>query len=104
MPAKVPTRESGTAMLGIIVARTVRRKAKTTRITRMIERISVNSMSFTEARTVTVRSMAMVREIAGEIEDCKYGIKAVTRSTVSMMLAPGWRKTMIRTLGLPLAN
>src|ERR1700722_12977756 len=88
----------------MMVARTVRRNANTTRITRMTEMISVVSMSLTEARTVTVRSMAIVNWIAGEIEDCKNGIKARTRSTVAMMLAPGCRNTMIRTAGLALAR
>src|SRR5450631_2644713 len=104
IPPNVPTSDKGTAMLGMIVARTVRRNANTTKITRMMEMIKVVSISLTEARTVTVRSIAMLRVIAGEIEDCRYGIMARTRSTVSIMLAPGDRKTMIRTPGLPLAK
>ena len=104
MPPKVPTSESGTAMLGIIVARTVRKNANTTRMTRMTETSSVVSMSLTEARTVTVRSIAIVRSIAGEIEDCRNGIRARTRSTVSIMFAPGCRNTMMRTPGLPFAR
>ena len=70
----------------------------------MTEIISVVSISLTEARTVTVRSIAIDRSIAGEIEDCRKGIKARTRSTVSMMLAPGCRNTMMRTPGLPFAR
>src|SRR5215469_17762985 len=50
----VPTSESGTAMLGMMVARTVRRNTNTTMITRKIEISSVLSMSLTEARTETV--------------------------------------------------
>src|ERR1700751_3257043 len=69
IPLNVPTSDKGTAMLGIIVARTVRRNANTTRITRMTEMISVVSMSLTDARTVTVRSIAIDRWIAGEMQD-----------------------------------
>src|SRR5579871_397186 len=65
----VPTSESGTATLGMIVARTVRRKTNTTMITSPIEISSVLSISFTEALTETVRSITMESFIAGEIED-----------------------------------
>src|ERR1700722_11742158 len=69
IPPKEPTSESGTAMLGITVARTVRRNTKTTRITSTIEISSVDSMSLTEARTVSVRSETTASLMAGEIED-----------------------------------
>ena len=55
--ANVPINDRGTAMLGIMVARTVRRNANTTRITRTTEISSVISMSCTEARIVVVRSI-----------------------------------------------
>ena len=58
----------------------------------------------TVARTVTVRSIATVNLIAGDTEDCRYGISSRIRSTVSMMLAPGCRKTTTRTAGLPSAS
>src|SRR5205823_14218362 len=96
--------DNGTAILGMIVARTVRKNAKTTRITRNTEMISVISMSCTDARMVVVRSITTSRWIAGEIEAESCGISAYTRSTVSMMFAPGWRKIMIRTAGLPFAE
>src|SRR5208283_6175153 len=100
MPPNVPTSDMGTAMLGMMVARTVRKNTNTTMITRKIEMSSVVSMSFTDARTVTVRSMTTVNLMAGEIEDWRYGMSARTRSTVSMMLAPGCRKIGMRTPGL----
>ena len=56
-------------MLGITVARTVRRNTNTTRITSTIEISSVDSMSLTEARTVIVRSETTASLMAGEIED-----------------------------------
>ena len=66
--AKVPINESGTAMLGMMVARTVRRKTNTTRITRTTEISSVISISWTDARIVVVRSITTSMWIAGEIE------------------------------------
>ncbi len=54
MTAKVPIRETGTATLGIKVARTSRKNTKTTNTTRTIEITSVRSTSRTEARMVTV--------------------------------------------------
>src|SRR6516162_9556881 len=65
----VPTSESGTAMLGMIVARTVRRKTNTTRMTSTTEISSVRSMSLTDALTDVVRSITTDSFIAGEIED-----------------------------------
>ena len=40
---------------------------------------------------VIVRSMATLMSISVGIEALSAGISALTRSTVSMMLAPGWR-------------
>ena len=47
--ANVPTSESGTATLGIIVAYKLRRNRKMTSTTRPMVSISSNSTSFTEA-------------------------------------------------------
>ena len=100
----VPIRETGTATLGIKVARTLRRKTKTTRMTSEIEMIRVRSTSCTEARMVAVRSIAISVSMAEGIEAFSCGSAARMRSTVSMMLAPGWRKIMMRTEGLPLTK
>ncbi len=53
--SKVPTSESGTAMLGIIVAERLRRNRKMTITTSPMVSRSSNSTSFTEARMATVR-------------------------------------------------
>jgi len=53
--------ETGTATLGISVARTLRRKANTTRITSATEIRSVRSTSRSEARIGGVRSSVTVR-------------------------------------------
>ena len=58
MAPRVPISDTGTATLGINVARTLRRNAKTTRTTRMIAMISVRSTSCSEVRIVIVRSCA----------------------------------------------
>jgi hypothetical protein len=73
------------------VAQALRRKINTTKITKPIEIISVNSTSSTEARIVVVRSIITDSRMAGEIEACNCGRISRTRSTVSMMLAAGCR-------------
>ena len=93
---------SGTATLGISVARTSRRKTKTTSTTRMTEMISVRCTSLTDARTVVVRSSPISRLMLGGSDAFRNGSAAMTRSAVAMTLAPGWRKITISTLGLPL--
>src|SRR5215469_4003647 len=65
----VPTSESGTAMLGMMVARTVRKNTNTTMITSTIDISRVLSMSLTDALTETVRSITTESFIAGGMED-----------------------------------
>src|SRR5579864_2567139 len=60
--------ETGTAMAGITVAETLRRKTKITRTTRITVISSVIWMSCTEARIVVVRSPRTSRLIAAGIE------------------------------------
>ena len=57
---------------------------------------SVNCTSLTEARMVCVRSVMTATLIAGGIAACSWGSAALTRSTVSMTLAPGCLKTISR--------
>ena len=95
MTPNVPMSETGTATLGMKVERTLRRKTKTTRMTSAIEITIVIWTSRTEARIVRVASMTTDSVIVGGIDAWSCGSRARTRSTVSMMLAPGWRKTMI---------
>jgi hypothetical protein len=101
MTPKVPIRDTGTATLGMKVARPLRRKTKTTRMTSRIEMVSVIWTSRTEARMVRVASMITCSLMTGGIDASSCGMTARTRSTVSMMLAPGWRKMMMMTAGLP---
>ena len=93
--ANVPISEAGTATVGMSVARQLRRNTKTTRITSMTDRISVRSTSLTDARMVVVRSRTMVVLMPCGIDASIDGNAALMRSTVSMMLAPGWRKMII---------
>ena len=101
MMENVPIKETGTATLGIRVARTLRRKRKTTRITSPIDMASVRSTSLTDARMVVVRSSMMVKSMAAGMEAFKEGMEARMRSTVSMILAPGCRKMINKIPGLP---
>ena len=102
--AKVPINETITAMAGTSVARKLRRKTKTTRTTKHMDMSSVFSTSSTEARMVVVRSRTMVVSIPKGIDALINGSCARIRSTVIMMLAPGWRKMMIEADGLPLTR
>ena len=70
-------------------------------MTRPIEIASARSTSRSEARIVVVRSIATVRSIAPEICVRNSGRIALTRSTVSMMLAPGWRVMISNTDARP---
>ena len=96
--------ETGTAIAGINVARPLRRNRNTTSVTRVTEISSVISVSRKLDRIVVVRSLAISRSISVGIAAISCGIAAFTPSTVSMMLAPGWRNRMTRTAGLPLAR
>jgi hypothetical protein len=99
MAPNVPTSDSGTATLGMMVAAMVRRKRKITITTRAMTSISSNSTSCTEARMVVVRSVRVVTwiEVGSEARSC--GSSVVTRSTTEMMLAPGWRWMLTITAG-----
>ena len=99
--AHVPISETGTATAGISVAGILRRKRNTTRITSTTEMISVLSISCTEALIVSVRSRIVKMCMPAGIEACSEGIAALIASTVVMMLAPGCRKMIKSTDGLP---
>src|SRR5580704_19519917 len=74
MTPNVPISETGTATLGINVARRLRKKKNTTRITSATDSTSVRSTSFTDARIVIVRSSTTVKLIADGIEAFSDGI------------------------------
>ena len=88
---KVPTMESGTATVGMIVAETVRRKRKITITTSATVSINSNSTSLTDARMVLVRSVKISTLTPAGRVAVSVGSKFLIRSTTSMMLAPGWR-------------
>ena len=73
------------------VDRTLRRNTNTTRMTSAIEIAIVSSTSRTDARIVVVRSSATDSVTVGGSDARSAGSSALMRSTVSMMLAPGWR-------------
>ena len=88
---RVPTSDSGTATLGMMVAAKVRRKTKITATTSAMHSISSNSTSDTEALTVVVRSVSTAILMTGGMVARSFGSNALILSTTSMMFAPGWR-------------
>ena len=64
----------------------------------------VISTSRTEARTVRVASIMTLSLIVGGTMAWSWGRAALMPSTVWMMFAPGCRKTMRMTAGLPFAR
>ena len=86
---KVPISDTGTAMLGINVARQLRRNRNTTMITSASEISSVRSISASDARMVLVRSITTFNSMTAGMEACNCGSTARTRSATSMILAPG---------------
>ncbi len=91
MTPKVPMSDTGTATLGIKAERASRRNRNTTMMTSATEIASVRSTSCSEARMSVVRSAATVTSMSRGIDASSCGSSAMTRSTVSMMLAPGCR-------------
>src|SRR5262249_16418096 len=79
--AKVPTREKGSARLGIAVAQKLRRKMKITMMTRNRARIRVNFTSLTELRIVTKRSKRIFMKTEGGRWAWRLGSFAFTSST-----------------------
>ena len=101
---KVPTSDSGTATLGIKVAAALRKNKKITITTKATASINSNCTSRTDARMVTVRSLITCRSTESGSSARKRGNKAWIRSTVSITLAPGWRRTCNTTAGVWLAH
>ena len=91
MTPSVPSSETMTATAGTTVARSERRKMLTTPTTSSVAITSVSSTSSSDARMVVVRSEATVSLMSAGNAACSTGSSALIRSTVSMMLAPGWR-------------
>jgi len=102
MIAKVPISETGTTTPGMMVARTFLRNTKTTSTTRPIEIRSDSSTFLTDARIVTVWSSTGLSATSAGTSARRYGSSARIRSTVSMMLTPGWRKMTRTTAVSPL--
>ncbi len=89
MIASVPTSDSGTDRLGMIVAGRLRRNRKITSTTRTTASPSSNSTSETEARIVVVRSVSTATFTAAGRVAVSCGSSALMVSTTWMTLAPG---------------
>ena len=81
--------ESGTAILGMMVAERLRKNRKMTITTSATVSISSNSTSATEARMVVVRSVSTATFTEAGSEACSLGSRALILSTTVMMFAPG---------------
>ncbi len=97
--AKLPTSATGTAATGIIAARKLARNSSTTRITSATAMNSERSASCSVARMLGDRSLAMLRATPAGRKARSVSIWAWMASTVSMMLASGWRLTTSSTAG-----
>ena len=98
--AKVPTSESGTATLGMMVAERLRRKRKMTMTTRPTVSISSNSTSLTEDWMLVVMSVRVVTRMEAGRSASSCGRICWMRSTTVMVLAPGWRWMLRMTAGV----
>ncbi len=76
MAPNVPTSDSGTERLGMMVARALRRKTKITSTTSRTASVSSISTSRTEARIVTVRSVSTATSMEAGREACSCGSSA----------------------------
>ena len=74
-----------------------RKNRPTTAITNAIDTTSVNCTSRTDARIVAVWSKIGTVSMPAGIQRASSGRIALTRSTVSITLAPGWRKIWTST-------
>ena len=87
----MPTSDSGTAMLGIIVADKLRRNRKITITTSAMTSISSNSTSFTDARMSVVRSVMISTCTDFGSVDSSCGSSFSMLSTTWIVFAPGCR-------------
>ena len=99
---KVAISDSGSATPAMMVARMVRRKMSTTRITSATLSTSVNCTSRIEARMVLVASCTTVSSTPAGNARCSRGSSRWMRCTVSTTLAPGWRWMSTTMAGWPL--
>ena len=100
MAAKVPTIDSGTATLGMMVAYRLRRNRKITITTRAMVSINSNSTSATDALMSVVKSVRVVTSMPAGRLACSCGINYWMLLTTLMVLAPGCRCTLRITAGV----
>jgi len=100
--AIVPSNEATTAAAGIKVARQLLRNRLTTSTTSRVAMSKVTSTSRSEARIVSVRSLATSRWMSGGTAARSAGSCAFNESTTWTIFAPGWRLISTGTARLPL--
>ncbi|CUI44712.1 Uncharacterised protein [Achromobacter xylosoxidans] len=99
MTAKVATRQTGIATLGMAAARALPRNSHTTRITSPTASPSVTWASRSVAWMPGERSSTTVRSTSAGISARRPGRAWLMAAMVSMMLAPGWRLMVSTTAG-----
>src|ERR1700756_208758 len=98
--AKVPTRDKGTATLGMMVAERLRKNRKMTITTRPMVSINSNSTSATDALIAVVRSVSVViRILAGRL-GWGWGNSCLMLFSTLVVLGSGWRCTFRITGGV----
>ncbi len=100
--ANVPMIEAGSARLGMTVADRLRRNRKMTSTTSTTVKISVSWMSWIDSRIDCERSSRICRFSAAGSCAWICGSSRLMASTVSTVLAPGWRLMAIEMLRAPL--
>ncbi len=98
----VPISETGTEMLGMMVAGRLRRNTKITATTSATASTSSKAASLTEARIMPVESCATVTSMPAGRVARRPGSRRMIWSTVLITLAPGWRCTLSTMAGVPL--
>ena len=100
MTPKVPTSDSGTATLGMVVAGRLRRNRKMTSTTRATASIS-SILHVLHRRADGGGAVGQDRDLdRGGQRACSCGSSFLIRSTTSMTLAPGWRWMLTITAGV----
>gem|GEM_PF-2426592 len=103
-PRKVPITLTGTARIGINVARQLCRKRNTTRVTRSIASPSVFTTSLIDAVMNGVVSNGMAHPTPGGKLRSSSFIRATNAFRTSSWLAPDRRNTSIGVVGLPFSR
>ena len=100
-PAKAPISDTGTAIIGIKVARQLCRNTNTTSSTRIAAKTSVMTTSWIDCCTKRVVSNGIICVTPSGKLCARRAIPARTAVATLSAFAPDWRYTGIPIVGLP---